>query len=457
MNRRHFFTTATGVAGTGMLAGCTALLDGASRQSETESATETITDRIPEDAIDITDHGADPTGSESVVPVLEQVAVDGEAVYFPEGRYLVDETWVLRDFSDFKMFGPEAIIEPVEGFDEHIFRFESVEQPASLQFEGFTYDYTKPLTGGRMIQARVSESLTVRDVSATGVVDILPSLVRLDVTEPGGHGLVERLSLPDGAAGGTRLTGCYVGNISYGDFTFVDCHIANFPDNGLYADPPGGSITVEGGYFANCGISCVRLRGDSLVSGAHIRCDSTERGFDNMRGIRLTDYESQLNQAPTVVEDCFVEVIDVTHSDAAIELSSLLNEGIIRNTHVHVDADDVAAIRAKSPGETLLTANQIPQLRCENVTITGSGSEEAAVLITERDQCSFDELCIHQTGVNRNGIELRRSADAVVSNSYINVTGEPIELSDSTVDSTNLRTQPVETASHDSPNSGHCE
>ncbi|NIS32005.1 MAG: hypothetical protein GWN73_01330, partial [Actinobacteria bacterium] len=74
---------------------------------------------------------------------------------------------------------------------------------------------------------------TIRDVSVIGNQDDGWGMMRLDVTDPDGVGLVERMRLPDGAAIETNSTGCLVGDEHRGQITFRDCHIAGFADNGL--------------------------------------------------------------------------------------------------------------------------------------------------------------------------------------------------------------------------------
>ncbi len=430
-NRRQFLGSICGIA-SAAAAGCLSRF-----RSET--------DPIPSDAVDITDYGADPTGGESIYSALEAVAEDGAVIYFPPGEYALDETWSFTDFEQFSMIGPEATIIPPEGFDTHLFRFSSREEPAKLRFEGFCFDLTAPDTGGRMLDAQIHSELIVRDLAVEGRADVGPNVFRIDVTGPDGSGLVERLSAPDGAVGGSTISGCYVGNRNRGDIRFVDCHIEGFPDNGLYADPPSGRMVVEGGYYANSGISNVRVRGDSLVENVHVRCDRSPEGFRNMRGIRLTNHSPDYEVAPAVVKNCTVEIIDVSSSDGAIELSSDLPAAEIYDTQIQVDVDEVAALRAKAPTGSFAETDNENGFHCQNVRITGSAASRSVVYIVERNDCVFDNLCVHQTGDNRDGIELLNSDNNTVRNSYFNISGEPVVLRESTSEISSLRTQPLET------------
>ena len=430
-NRRQFLGGVCGIV-TAATAGCL---------SRFRSGTEPV----PSDAIDITDHGADPTGEQSIHSVLTDVAEDGAAVYFPRGEYLLDETWSFEDFEQFSMFGPEATIIPAEGFDTHLLRLNSRDGPASLRFEGFSFDISAPNTGGRLLDAQIHSELVVRDIAVEGRSDGGPNLFRIDVTDPSGSGVVERLSAPDGAVGNSTVSGCYVGNRSYGDIRFVDCNIEGFPDNGLYADPPGGRMVVDGGYYANSGISNVRVRADSLVENVHVRCDTASEGFRNMRGIRLSNYSPDPEAPPAVVRDCTVEIVDVSSSDGAIELASDLTAAEVYDTEIRIDVDEVPALRAKAPTGSFAETGGANGFHCENVRITGSSANQSVVYVVDRNDCVFDNLCIHQTGSNRDGIELLRSEDNSVRNSYFNITGEPVVLRESTSEISSLRTQPLET------------
>lgn len=457
INRRRLLAGLCGVAG-GTVAGC--LQSQSKRPFGTEGTNGPSGGEgpeIPSDAIDITEHGADPTGETSVVPTLNSVAEDGAVLHFPDGEYRFDETWSFSAFETLTLLGPEATIVAPEGFDSYLFYLQSRDAPASLRFEGFSFDLTAPDTGGRVLDAQIGSELVVRDVTVRGTADVGPNTVRVDVVDPDGSGLIERLSLPDGSAADTDISGCYVGNRSFGDIRFADCRIEGFYDNGLYADPPGGRIDVDGGYYANSGISNVRVRANSIVRNVHVRCDSPTDGFENMRGIRLSNFEPISDAQPAVVRNCLVELTDVSGSDGAIVLSDDLNAVEIYDTQIHVDVDSVPALRAKSPSVT--PADDPQGMRCENVQITGSSGNQSAVYVVERDSCLFDNVCIHQTGPNQNGVELVRSDNNTIQNSHFDVTGEPVLLQQSTSDVRALRTQPLEgdTASLSGGDCGHSQ
>ncbi|MWV65462.1 hypothetical protein GRS48_11635 [Halorubrum sp. JWXQ-INN 858] len=437
MNRREvLYRTGAGLTATAF-AGCG---DDAENSSPSTPARSTpnpptepeVFDRF-ERVIDVTDRGADPSGEDSLLSTLVDIDPDGTLVYLPEGRYRIDDSWSVEGFERFGIYGPEATIVPDPGTDAQLFQLDGRDRGEELHLEGISFDYSKDGASGRMFNAQARDGLLVRDVSAEGTVDRGPSLARVDVTTADGSGLVDELRLPDGAEAGTGITGCYVGNNSRGSITFKNCQISGFPDNGLYADPPMGRIVVDGGSFQNSGIANVRVRGGSLVQNVYVRCDDRHREFDNMRGIRLTDYEPQPDSEPAVVRNCYVDMLDATYSDGAIELSSQLARGIVRSTTVRVDADDVIAVRAKSPSSAFLKAGVDTSLQVSDLVVRGDATGLEAIRVVERDGSHLDRIDVRQPARGRDGVEFRRCVDGSLTDARVEVGGRPLVLTESDV------------------------
>lgn len=418
-------------AAAGLLAG----LAGCGERTETPTATPeggpsppTTTPSEYETVVDLVEEGADPNGERSIRPLLEEYTDDDTLLYLREGRFLLSGIWNIEGISNLALVGDHATLVPAEGDDT--VQINAIDS-RDIAVEGLHFDYTNPEVDGRALQLKVSDGLLVSNISVAGQIDRGGGPVRVDVTDPDGKGVVERVSIPDGS-GESRVTGMYVGDNNHGEIVFRDCHVEGFSDNGLYADPPAGRIVVEGGYYANCGISNVRIKSGSVVRGAHIRCDEPHPEFENMRGIRVTDYEPRPDAEPSLVEDCRVELLDVTHSDGAIVLSSKLARLTVRNSRIRVNADGINAIRAKVPDPTVAEGSTPPRLDCDNVTVTGSAANDSAIRIDERHGCVLDGLYVHQPGEDRDGIEFRRSTDNVVTNSVLDVAGQAVRLVNST-------------------------
>jgi len=378
-----------------------------------------------EEIIDVTEAGADRTGTRPVGDVLSEVTRDGRLLYFPPGVYRMEEPFTVSGDQRVGLLGDEAVIKPPQGFDGALLALGYPEPLSELFVRGFTFDFSAENTGARPILAVADDRVELRGVRVEGVVDVLQDQVRLDVTAPDGQGIVEQLQLPDGSSV-EGVTGCEVGENNHGDISFVDCHIEGFPDNGLYADPPEGSVTVDGGFYRNNGVAGIRIEtsGSSVVRGAHVVCDDADATGQNMRGIRLRAGESLL------VEDSLVELLSVPSSDGAITFHSELESATVRNSRLHVDADGVNALRVKSPTAGASTATRSGPFRCENVLITGNAAGGAAVRASNRNDCTLHGLCIHQPGYDRDGIDATYVRGELV-NAQLAVTGSPLSLSNS--------------------------
>lgn len=375
-----------------------------------------------EAVVDLTAEGADPTGEEPIDDVLADHLGPSELVYLPAGDYRIADSVSIGGAERVGLVGDDATIVPSEGNDDTIVSFGWPQPVERALFAGITFDFTAENTGGRPLLSR-ADNMLVEDVAVDGEADVDQDLFRVDVTDAGGQGIVRRLFLPDGAPPDTKVTGCEVGDDTRGDVSFIDCEIDRFPDNGLYANPPKGTVRVIGGKYKNNGVAGVRVEvaDDAVVRGVHVRCDDATNGGANMRGIRLRAGRSVL------VEDCLVEMMEVTSSDGGITFASELESATVRNCLVRVDAGGVNAIRIKSAAND--RAREGPFV-CEGVTITGAAGGGSAIDAADRRGVTFRDICLYQSGAERDGIH----ADSVVGefvDSAVSVTANPFVVNDS--------------------------
>jgi len=369
--------------------------------------------------VDITDAGADPDGDESIVGTLAGLDTANTLVRFPPGTYHMDDTWAPDDADRLGLYGPDATITTVPEFTGPLLGLGTDGPLSTLFVGGLTFDFTPSNTGPRPINAAVTDTMRVMDVTVEGALDIDQDGMRFDVTDSGGRGLVRNLRLPDGADPEFKNTGCYVGEAHRGTLVFQNCHVDGFPDNGLYASPARGRVNVVGGRYRNSGVSNIRVSGPAAVRGVVVRCDEARDGVDNMRGIRLRGGRD------VVVENSRIVFDAVTSSDGAITFAEWLDAATIRNTHVTVNVDGVPAIRAKPDDGGSQNTRKHP-LQIRNVRIDGSASSGAAVHIAEREGTLLSNLCICQPGSNRDGIAVADASDTTVRGSNITVSGQPL-------------------------------
>lgn len=431
VSRRRFLQTLT-LGATG-LAGCSLFEDSKTptRSRPTSSVGRTpargrelrtvpeALERAYDTVHNIVQLGADHTGRRSVTDVLASALDDGTALYLPRGEYRMETPLAIESFSDLALVGDRALVRPPQGFAAALFEFGADGDATDLRFDGIDFDLTARRTGARPIHAAVRDGLLVRDVTVHGRQDVNQDSMRFDVTTDSGSGRIESLRLPDGGISRYPITGIYVGEATTGQLSFVDCLVAGFPDNGLYASPARGRITVRGGVYANNGIASVRVSGPSRVRNVRVICNEARQGLENMRGIRLREGEDIL------VDNCDIQLRQVTSSDGAITMAEWLDAARIRNTRVQVDADGVIGIRAKAPtpGRSARSGIELADVR-----VVGQAATETAIAVSNRDACRFDRVCIRQPGADRDGITLRNSANSTLAKTVIDVTGDPLVL-----------------------------
>ncbi len=432
--RRRTFILAT-VGGITGLAGCGGTADDSPFPSG--GGTEPIDEPQPveppgsddyETVVDLVAKGADDTGTEPIDDLLATHLDDDTLVHLRTGQYRVADRLRFDEYTDFAIHGPDATVIPSDGIDL-VF---DIRESTGFHLDGIDIDVTDQGINPRALSLRAVDELAVSDVAIYGTYQAGDAAVRIDVTEPDGAAVIDGLALPDGGAAGTSVAGIYIGSDNQGDIEFRDCHIEGFPDNGLYADPPAGHMRVIGGYYANSGISNVRVKGGSLLRDVTVVCDSDSRDFENMRGVRATAYESQRTSEPVVIDQCDIDLREARSSDGGIVLAKDLAKLIVHDTTIRVDTDETPAIWAKQPTSLVATGTLVPQVICADVAVTGSAGGEAAVKIESRDDCVFDHISLEQSGTDRDGIALQNAENTVIRDSTFTVSGEPIRYENAT-------------------------
>ncbi|WP_436909436.1 right-handed parallel beta-helix repeat-containing protein [Halosimplex marinum] len=400
--------------------------------------------------VNIADAGADNTGSEPINDVLTDVVEDDTLVYFPAGRYSLD----YLEIEDTSRFGfvsiphEESVIVPsgpVEEIGNHFIDFVGVDD---ILLDGLQFDFTESGYGGA-VRVIAEGNVVARDLRTHGP---LPDrnkedkhvVYRFEVGDPKAKGLVERIVARDGGHDGGNGVGIFVGKAHAGTLTFRDCEIANFPNNGLYASAPGqtidgytgnnGTVHVRGGRYENNNISNVRIGSTgSTVKDVTVVVDKvppapSQRRL-NVRGIRLRVRSDQL------VENCTIRIgEDAGTGFGAISYHPMHGSSTVRDTEIRVDRDGYNAIDATDSSR----GGTEKPLRFENVTITGSAAEGAAIRLADRPESVVRNCRIEQSGSDRRGIVLRDSQDCLIADSTIQVTGDPIRTRNASVNRQNL-------------------
>ena len=396
--------------------------------------------------------------SEPIDPILEAHANDDTLLYFPEGRYKLEQfrnyggsndhfdASLYRPLHNFGLLGAgsgKTYLVPRDGqgsdrygsgyFDRLWFE---LRYGSDLFVQGFTFDYTAPNTGGRF-QVIPEGGFVFRDVEVEGVNDTYFGPLLFWVTDPDAHGLVENVRLPDGGGeipGGP--VGMYVDRAHKGTITIRNCRVEGFPDNGLYASNVSapGVVQVEGGYFANSNTAQVRLGSPgSYVKNAHVAVTETfgSEGYSpiDMRGIRVAD------GGGVEIKNCHVHMSADAFSDGAIVGNRRAGSFSVKNTQIQVDAPF-------SSWAVLGKENELDDaaVTLDNVVVTGDAAGGSTIRLKDRDGSSLGNVLIRQTGDDRDGLELTNT-DTSIENAVIDVTGEAIVADDaSQIETKHIRT-----------------
>ncbi len=457
--RRAYLRTAVTAAAVGALAGCGRQDRGPSSPEPTETtrttpdegtngtATGEAADSPPselverhgyESVVNVVNAGADPNGEESVRPVLEANASDDTLLYFPAGRYRLDE-WSATDYQNLGVVGDDAVLVPPKRVGYWL-KWGGLDD---LLFEGFTID-CRPNDVAPIARVGTAGGKSfVRNVAVRGHRHAPRTAFEIEVTDSDGELTFENVSLPDGSTTGHAM---YVFPESVGTLTFRNCRLEHWKE-GLYAAYHRGPLRVLGGYYANNGIEQVRVGGGTsgaLVRGVTVRVDNPRQAQHkpNMRGIWAEE------GASARIEDCDIAITDLTgtYSSGGIVVGTQFGEVTVINTRVRTDAD-AYAVSVRDPiesmeGQTVPSMDRLPErtrFTARDLRISGSAATGTAVRAVRRNDCRFERVCIEHGG-ERDGMAFTDAQGCSVRDSTIDVGGEAIRSENATVTKRGVRT-----------------
>jgi len=443
----------------------------------------------------VADLDCDPTGEQSCTAAIETAAGDDTLLVFPEGEYLIDRQIRLLHKDDFGMVGVgDARLLAPPNFNRY---WIVVDHGSDCLFENVTVDVTADNCAPTLLLG-VSDGLTVRDVEVVGrgIRDgsrprgeggnpVVGSALLPVVRDPDGTGTVERFIARNGGRIGTYnhgdgRVGIFVGRSARGTVRLVDCHLEEFPNNGIYASQTTATIEVEGGTFRNNDISQVRLGSEgSYVDGATVEVDrsavsdpSDPADYLRPRGVRI-------ESGPLDTAGVTVRNVDVTATDSnapCIEVGKAGGEFTIEDCRIRADASGAPGIQAKVPDGGVHPPPPEPHSGAiRNVEITGSADSWAAIRLTERGGTEISGVTVDQSGSDRDGIHFVRSPDCSVSETTIDSSGFPLLFRldrgaspsclvslgtglafESETDTASERVAPVALDADDASNAHHC-
>ncbi|WP_311173545.1 right-handed parallel beta-helix repeat-containing protein, partial [Halobellus ordinarius] len=413
------------------------------------------------DAVD--DLGLDSTGGTAVNDQLESALTEGTLVRFPEGEYKFDDTLFLEaDRVGFLGEG-DARFRPTDGFSDLLITY--VDPPDEVLFENIDIDMRADgTTTGLRIFCRNHFHIQDTEFLGRGLTHDSGqvSAFILGVASESGRGVLRNAvakkgSRIDGYAGGNGRIGIWVGWSNKGTVRIENCDFREFGNNGTYTSRTPGQVEIVNSYFLNNNAANVRIGGEgSYVENCTIEFDMEKytgpelgdlsSGF-GLRGIHI-DQGVQLEGAESIpagaeVRDCEVIGRNAPFGIALVNLSPQGRSLTLKNTRLKVDIDKMWAVRRGRPGaiawrEYQRTPPEPHWIRMENVSITGSAASRETIRLVGADGCVIRNCCINQTGINRDGVYIVDSDNCVVEDSTIDVTGDAIDLENSTVDTASI-------------------
>lgn len=477
MNRRQYIELLGSTGLIGALGGCgsgqraTETTEGSGPdpdqpRTNTEPPTETPTAPVRRHGIEfetvlnaVDDLGMDPTGSEPIDDVLDEVYGPSTLVVFPPGSYLAraQHEWDLS-VADFGLLGLGSDHTEVE------FVFpagnEGAPDPANYWFlrvtsgrnhlvENLTIQQTRDAVTGVGLVLHLEDGLRIHDVELAG---FNPSWhhdpgfgLLLAVTERDGVGVVDRFTCSGGGVVEEyprRKTPVGAFRPHRGELRFRRPYIAESGSHSLYVSRTRGCVRVEDGLFVNNDNTNLRLSGGghptkrSWAKDCHIVVDTD-------RARRLPAGESYQGARGVWVEsggkyeyghsDLLLEGISVVTYSNAHPLPQLLVEHshgstTVRDATFLVTEPRVAPIDARFPkgfvtGATGLTLESVDVLTYVPSTTTGY-----AVAVKRRPRSALRDVSVTLRSGTVDGILLRDSGQSAVTDSVVRTVDSLAEL-----------------------------
>lgn len=403
--------------------------------------------------------GCDPTGGESCREEIMEYAAADTLLKFPEGTYLLDTDddthVVLEGFDSLGLAGATRNV--AFEFTSNTDGYKDIEVSDIDQFvyKNLDWDITAENCAPGFA-VRVRDRLHIENWEVAGRQDNSGGFtLQPGVATPDGIGIIKRYVAEDGCKlADTERTGVLVSQgRNNGTLRFIDCQLEEFSNNGLYAAASSGPIQVEGGVFRNCGRSQLRFSGEgSYVDGALVEVDLSKippegqpDALTNCRGIwwetKNTDplrTGGEIRNTEVIIRngsaspDGRVEST-VPNTSGAILVRPNGGACTIKDSRIQMDVTPRVAVHAKAPVGIPDGNKPAPpephRIVMENVTITGSASDWAAVQIEERPN-SVIKNCNLDVGY-RDGIILAECDGSIIRDTVINSRyggGRPIVL-----------------------------
>lgn len=464
-NRREYFklagTTAVGTVGAAAAAGSAAAVEDSGIEFEERMNV-------------VEELGCDPSGGEPCRGEIMDAAGDGVLLVFPAGEYRIEEPISLDDYERVGIVGTgdvaflfpsdtgNGVYLDVRGVGRFLYRNINWNIAAANCAPGIVLDVEEEFFLGQL------EVLGRGDASGGGFA------LQPGIRDEDGLGVIEEFVAKEGSKFESAPRGGVLVSAgrNEGTLRFVDCE---FENNGLYAAASAGPIQVEGGVYRNNMRSQLRFSGEeSYIDRALVEVDISRvpaeaepEGFLNGRGIWWESKNTDPLRTGGEIRDTEVVVRNAGDSTVPNTTGGIVvrpdgGACTIRDTRIRMDVTPRVAVYAKAPVGNPEANHPAPPephgIVMENVTITGSASDWAAVQIEERPGSKITN-CSLDIGY-RDGIVLAECDGSTVRDTVIDSKfggGRPLVLWGTTAEISNVvsnNEDPVPDGGEDSDDCG---
>lgn len=370
-----------------------------------------------ENTVDVTDHGADDTGTDDVVPVLDELKEDNVTLFFPEGEYLFDQQFTHNSFENFGMVGHGATLTVDGTLDGRIAYLGESGAVAgkNVRFEGFDIDFTDANTGSSVFGSYFTGHLHLENVRVNGRVDNTDAWSRLfevraqsSGDEPA-FGFVNRVIATDGG----EIAGLWASPATdEGTILVRHSWMEDFEDNGFYGRTFGnGKVVYESCVAKNNSIANFRLGGEAR-NCIVIFDGNADHSLVNPRGYWMTEGETRLTNCHSILD----YNADYAQGNEAInchneELRSVTVDGMT----IEIGPDFSSRAMMINSDDTGYADGQV---EIRDVTIDDNSTAETDLIRNDRDNVTFEDFSI-SCEANRDDVFVNWGSDVDVDDVLI--------------------------------------
>ncbi|MFB6159816.1 MAG: hypothetical protein ABEJ61_01410 [Haloferacaceae archaeon] len=404
------------------------------------------------DAVD--DLGMDPTGSDPIDDALDEAYGDDVRIEFPPGEYLFTRSHGYNDDVDtFELVGLGSSRRDVQfvvpdGYDSY---FLNVRSGRNHVLKNFSIDITDDSVTGVTTIVKQDDGLLVEDVELIG---FSPDDEKFDgagrdfafsIDTRDGVGTVRNLV---DTGGGIikdypyRRIAIWVSGSHVGELDIVDCHVENCGGAPVYGTRHQGCVRVEGGLWKNNDHQQLRVSGGhpekrSWIRDARVVIDFQSVPDDLIRdpltGIRGIWVESNRHwNEDLLIENVQMDVVSLAGDQtlpACIEVDETHGSVDVVDCTIN-NAVDASAVSARPPRSELDGPTRV---NVQGSSFTGTAG---SIEFDARDGSQVSTTCLSLT--NDDGVVVRDSDNVAVSDATIDVSGDALVTSGSTVSTSNI-------------------